>query len=96
MKKLVPMLTLSLAVLFASSTVSWADDQSAPAAPAADSSNAQSGGAPAAPEKKVMHKKKHTKKHKKVHKEKVPPTAPAASPAPGGNAAPMDDGSAAE
>jgi hypothetical protein len=70
MKKLVPMLTLSLAVLLGSSTMSWAADEAAPAAPAADSSAAP---APAAaPEKKPAHKKKHVKKHKKVHKEKAP------------------------
>ena len=95
MKKLVPMLTLSLAVLLGSSTLSWAADEMAPAAPANDSSAAQSGSAPApaaAPVKKKVHKKKHVKKHKKVAKAPAKEMAPAA--APGGDAAAPAEGGA--
>jgi len=94
MKKLVPMLTLSLAVLLGSSTLSWAADEMAPAAPAADSGTAQPGSTPApaaAPEKKPVHKKKHVKKHKKVHKAPAKEKAPEAAPA-GDAAAPTDGG----
>ena len=98
MTKLLPMLTLSLAVIFAASTTTWADDQPTPATPAADSTTSQPSSTPATKkhEKKMVHKKKHHKKHKKVSKakEKAPTTAPAASPAPSGDASPMDDGSA--
>jgi hypothetical protein len=97
MKKFVPMLTLSLAVVLGSSTLSWAADDMAPAAPASDSSAAQPGSAPApaaapAPVKKQVHKKKHVKKHKKVHKAPAKEMAPAA--APGGDAAAPAEGGA--
>jgi hypothetical protein len=96
MTKLLPMLTLSMAVIFAASTTTWADDQAAPATPAADNGTAQTSGtpAPSKPEKKMVHKKKHHKKHKMTSKAKEKAPVPAASPAPSGDASPMDDGSA--
>ena len=93
MNKLVPMLTLSLAVLLGSSTMCWAADETAPAAPASDSSASQPGSAPApaaAPVKKQVHKKKHFKKHKKVAKAPAKEMAPAV--APGGDAAAPAEG----
>jgi len=73
--------------------MSWAADEMAPAAPASDSSVAQSGSAPApaAPVKKQTHKKKHVKKHKKVHKAPAKEMAPAAVPG-GDAAAPVEGG----